>query len=232
MNTSLNRSSTAPIAKAGLVGGSLVTLYGLPAQAAIIHVTIALPSVSYNNSDPNVLWDVDGAFDAEFVLGTLNGLGSIFLDSDGLYGSGMIFKLPKQGDDPIRNLATGFTVGPTLAATYQWDAMTTLNRSLVSGGQFLSEADGWIWGSNFIGFRFDANGQTLYGWGRIDASNRAGGGTLTIAEWAYEDSGASIRVGQTTSSSVPAPDSLALLALGAGGLGAWRRRKAQRRTSP
>lgn len=45
---------------------------------------------------------------------------------------------------------------------------------------------------------------------------------VTVIDWAYDDSGAAIRAGQT---SVPEPSSLALLAAGAAGLAAFRRRK-------
>ena len=44
---------------------------------------------------------------------------------------------------------------------------------------------------------------------------------LTIIDYAYADVGESISVGQT----VPEPGSLALLALGAAGVSAWRRKR-------
>ena len=88
-----------------------------------------------------------------------------------------------------------------------------------------------MFGDNFIGFRFDADGTTLYGWGRIildrPSANR---GTLTVAEWAYEDTGAAIKVGDIGPAAADEPQSLALLALGAGGLAAWRRRRSMATT--
>jgi len=50
---------------------------------------------------------------------------------------------------------------------------------------------------------------------------------ITVVDWTYETSGGTIHVGDT-SSPVPEPSPLAPLAAGAVGIGAFRRRKAQR----
>lgn len=50
---------------------------------------------------------------------------------------------------------------------------------------------------------------------------------LTVIDWAYETSGGAIAAGATPSA-VPEPSSLALLAAGAAGLAAFRRRKVER----
>jgi hypothetical protein len=75
---------------------------------------------------------------------------------------------------------------------------------------------------NLVGFRFqnEAMGNaTQYGWMRISLSSSLSAQPRAIIEYAYDDSGAGIPAG------VPAPGSVALLALGAAGL-AGRRRKA------
>ena len=72
--------------------------------------------------------------------------------------------------------------------------------------------------SNYFGFRFvGADGGTKYGWGRFVIGASISGADRTIAEIAYEDSGASINVG-----TVPAPGAIALLGLA--GLAHRRRR--------
>ena len=81
-----------------------------------------------------------------------------------------------------------------------------------------------------------------YGWIRLRIDdlgpNQPFGGTytngqnfpdkITIIDWAYKDSGAPIHVADTVSQ-VPEPSSLLLLASGAAGIAAFRRRKAERR---
>jgi hypothetical protein len=84
--------------------------------------------------------------------------------------------------------------------------------------------------SGFLGLRFEFNGNTHYGWANLTVNPDF---STTLHDFAYEacpDEG--IHVGSTTggaacdSGSVPEPHSAALMALGAAGLLALRRRKA------
>src|SRR5215472_13817227 len=85
----------------------------------------------------------------------------------------------------------------------------------------------------FIGFRFNTGNGTQYGWARIetrrDINNHA---HETIKDYAWGDVGDTIRTGQTSSSgdmvnTVTDSGSVGLLALGAAGLVAWRKRREQ-----
>jgi hypothetical protein len=73
----------------------------------------------------------------------------------------------------------------------------------------------------FIGLAFPIGGVTHYGWLRVDINNAAG--TFVIRDWAYESSPG---VGIVTGAGIPEPGTLGLLAAGAAGVAALRRRRA------
>jgi len=112
------------------------------------------------------------------------------------------------------------------------DAIKVLSSGyLISAGRVFADLGEWtgLGGqSGYMGIKFDfaPQGQSAefhYGW--IDFSVNEAGNELTLNSWAYEDvEGKAIAAGDT-GSPVPVPGSLALLASGATGLAALRRRK-------
>lgn len=77
--------------------------------------------------------------------------------------------------------------------------------------------------NNLVGIRFTNGANTYFGWIRFSLSSTSGSQPRAVVEYAYEDSGAGILAG------VPEPSTMALLgvmAAGALGVRAWRKRKA------
>jgi len=86
--------------------------------------------------------------------------------------------------------------------------------------------------SGFAGLKISDGPTDIFAWLRFSVSNDAKGFPVdvTLIDWAYEDTGASILAGQTVSA-VPLPGSLGLLAMGVSGLAAFRRRKKSDKSS-
>jgi hypothetical protein len=78
--------------------------------------------------------------------------------------------------------------------------------------------------SKYLGLEFqDLNGNTFYGWARLDVARVNGDIVATLRDYAYENNmNSAILAGDV---GVPEPSTLGLLALGATGLGLLRRRK-------
>ncbi len=71
----------------------------------------------------------------------------------------------------------------------------------------------------YIGVRFDIGGNTHYGWIQVNVPGVPDSATIT--GYAYQDTADA----QITAGAIPEPGSLALLALGAAGLAAWRKKR-------
>lgn len=79
---------------------------------------------------------------------------------------------------------------------------------------------------NYIGFRVtdaDVNGgDFIYGWARLTGLDTESAHYGSLSEYAYQDDGSPIRLGQTSVGSIPEPSTLALLVLGAVGVAGLR----------
>jgi len=124
-------------------------------------------------------------------------------------GGGQL-RYPGVQDGPAGSLDSGTEVGPS--GSYNTGT---------AGVAFGSEAGKWkLAADNLFGFKFvAADGGTKFGWGTMRVG--AAATTRSVTELYYENTGASILVGQRPSapSAVPEPSApLALLALGATGM--------------
>ena len=84
--------------------------------------------------------------------------------------------------------------------------------------------------TGFIGFQLPASKGGGSGWLRAEVIDRDSNGHLDevkVIDWAYNDAGGTILAGQTTSTPEPRTSALALLGVGAAGILAWRKRRAE-----
>lgn len=241
--------------KLSITAGAVAALGQASAEATVVYVDdspVTLGAFDGQGSTAN--WDVDGANGDDFQLwvrsstfnssfyfssqsffysnnfyGIVNFASRSYGGGQALNGRGLV------GPGGVRGSALNqsFNVGPTLAGGYQWGLDGVSYRSAARadsnfqssyGGSnfFGNEGPGIDFvnfqdGLNLLGFRFDSNGDLLYGWAEVQIS----GSEVTITRWAYEsDADTAIHVG-----TVPEPNALALLGMGAAGVLAMRRKR-------
>ncbi len=101
------------------------------------------------------------------------------------------------------------------------------NATMVSGGYDNANAHWFGVGTGFLGFKFNNGAGDEYGWARVTI-NHAQNWRFTLVDYAYGTVGQAITAGQTAT---PEPASLALLAVGAVGLLALRKKSNKARAA-
>ncbi|MFV0336686.1 MAG: PEP-CTERM sorting domain-containing protein [Chthoniobacterales bacterium] len=203
-------SALAPQADAGIVSAS-----GLP----------AFPPDSAGNS----FWDVDGNGTNDFRLFNYFSYAAKIYSTS--YNGAKFVLTGAVSSFKFANLSAGFLVGNTLPGGAIFGsafAYSAINQNAVTVGNALGGYMGAGWtnpGTGYFGFSFISDGNTYYGWAEMVIGDRGSvsqpGDNYMITRAYYNATpGESIQVG-----AIPEPSSVALLALGAGGLAAWRRRK-------
>jgi hypothetical protein len=194
---------------------------GGDALGAIVHNTTGTAfAVNSNYSAPQL--DLDGAGNDDWGL-LLRASALYAYASHSSAGPGSTVA---SGGAALK-LSPGFVVGPTLASGgfSNGHADWYFNRNGNANGPFYNGTTG------YLGLRFDGDTGsvgTQYAWVKVRFDFAAPKLTMNILEWAYDNSGASIAVGDTgqpTDVPVPATPLLTLLGLGAVGLSAYRRRR-------
>ncbi len=123
-------------------------------------------------------------------------------------------------DNQLLAIPEGGIVGPSLAFSSGY--LYPLSNGDIYAPGFSNGVPG------YIGFQFQKNGATLYGWAEVVMTSGEKFGDFQINSWAFDDTGAPIQVGV-----VPEPAAtgvgLGALALGAAGVIRWRKNRAQQR---
>ena len=228
-----NNKTLSYVSKLSLMAGSVSALALVPSQAdaAVLYNDTNL-SVSLSDSvGTTVDWDVDGDGSAEFVIhrSFSDWLGSTGIGIKQYNGQQQVPSFISPSWGTVDKLSIGDTVGSGNVFASGWSPVVLNNYrdigTYFNGGSYSAEP---FQGNQdeYMGFRFgDGAGGYNYGWANIFIDTV--GGSFTIKEWAYDDSGAAITVGDkgVTEKTPESSSSLALLALGAAGVYSWRKRR-------
>lgn len=123
---------------------------------------------------------------------------------DGVLGE---FTVAPAGSNRAARAIPGFDASPKLVA---------------SGPLLIADSNSALpLNSQFLALEFDIAGADHFGWARFSVVGDASGLDATLHDWAYNDTPR----GEIVVGSAPEPSSLALLALGAAGVGALRARR-------
>ena len=213
-NTKSKKNTSLALKLTALAGASGIA----PAVHASIVESTTTPILSLNR----LTWDVDGVHPV-FALNqvrthTVSGfINQTSASLNPVFGARVV----ASQNSVIANLAVGDNVGPTLGTARNSGRWLSANQQIVTQN-YGDNGRPVKLGSNYIGFSFINGSTTDYGWAVLVLHGQDGTtNAFTIQDAYYDNTGAAIRVGAT----VPEPSSIALLALGATGLAAWRQRK-------
>jgi len=185
-------------------------------SGAIVHVTTPVILIAPNTG---VTWDINGDSVNDFGFQNVD-TGAGTMKFEGYQAGNNFVKNTGSSGFRITKLTPGFGIGPTMVGK-NFATAGYNGGSLTQAGHAVG---GLIFGTQEVGFRFNISGQIHYGWADITLASQA----LIIDDWAYESTANT----PITAGAVPEPaqstTGLGLLALGAAGVAAYKRRKAQK----
>jgi len=195
-------------------------VFSATADAAIIYSgvsNITNGSVDVNN-DGTTDFTFFGSISASYALGKLYASGSAqFIKASGA----------NAGAHDVKKFSSGNTISAGAGAFDSvGDGSFRFVSSSGAGGEW-SGAKAPNTTSGFAGVTVKDNGNDIFAWLRFSVENDTQGRPINVKliDWAYESNGTAI---STPTSPVPLPGSLGLLAMGASGLAAFRRRKTKK----
>jgi hypothetical protein len=207
------RPGMGALGGAGIIGGALLSAMST-AEGAIVYSGIQNVPVG------TTIIDIDGGGNGLYFF--IESPGSYHLAKVGSFGA-FIATTNAPGYDP--EPAVNFAQDAMIGAGANWGT-TAFVFSFAGGygfqkGQFDNETPG------YMGVRFNPGDGVRYGWVYLD-NIAANGSSYRVVDWAYEsDVDTAIAAGNRGGggSAVPEPSGLALLACGAAGIWALRRKR-------
>jgi len=177
-----------PLAVATISAAAIATSHALIIYSGEVNIT---PQVN----QPTAI-NVDSQGGSEFSLSNFSGKGS-FSFSLSTFSTDFDYVAPTSNASILSKLSSSVPISSSSTFT------TSANASIGSenGGQWANGASG------YFGFQFNPTASlTLYGWGQLTVS--ANGQAVTLVDYAYEDTGASI-----STAAIPEPSAYLLVGL-------------------
>jgi hypothetical protein len=204
---------------AGVAAAQGIPSFSFNASTTTATLGSLRPPVTPNTA---ITWDIDGVGAADFQVRNsypLTGFNPARLGAAPTATSANQFVGVQSEGLVLSNLAAGVAVNNARPFGFSSVPLTANGAFIHLGGNFLEGQPGQF------GFRFVSNSNTYYGWGTLVIDYLAAGRGFQITEAYYNtvpDTG--INVGAVPAP-VPEPSSIALLAIGAAGVTAWRARR-------
>jgi hypothetical protein len=221
------------------VTGSAVAM-ATNASAGVIYSNTAVPVGPVANVGPGATIDTSAKVHLKTAGGGPNGISfRVGLFQSGANESGsalvrdstaakLLFLIPS-GSNKLKKLASGTMISTNLKGVWEGGVAPLATQTATANGSHINH--GWPAGNQtgFAAFRFTTASKGFdFGWVRLKYTLGSNGlaNAVTAVDYAYDDTGASILAGQTTSATPePSTAALALLAAGAAGVMALRRRR-------